>query len=262
MTRSQATPSSSQMITMERMIRERDNKLTQYRAVMEQAMEALEDMREFCMGDGVDDALAALRECLNKIVEPTGTYRGDGKDEGPVVRYDPKIKMGPPPMKDTFVAYVFEGKEPDKEPTEEKPVAWLHKYEALGGTAHHVSQFKRPPFISDAKEVESIPLYPKEYTSVGGAVIALSEFRRKEKECIQLREQLTRIEEKMKSYQDLMDAAAKEADTACEILRRCEVEMRYAGWGKLQKDNVGRRDVFGDVCEFLHPDEEQQHGTD
>jgi len=48
-----------------------------------------------------------------------------------------------------------------------------------------------------------------------------------------------------------MDATAKDADRAYELLRRAETEMRYAGWTKLELDNPARKDIYDDIKEFL-----------
>ncbi len=50
---------------------------------------------------------------------------------------------------------------------------------------------------------------------------------------------------------ELMDAHAKELDRAMELLRRAEVEMRYAGWLWLDKDNTARNGVYEQIKEFL-----------
>ena len=67
--RAQATPISSQIMTMERMISERDDEiyklqdqLTRYRAVMEMAAEALDNWFD----PKAEKALTALRECLKE----------------------------------------------------------------------------------------------------------------------------------------------------------------------------------------------------
>ena len=36
-----------------------------------------------------------------------------------------------------------------------------------------------------------------------------------------------------------------------ELLQRCEVEMRYAGWSRLLTDNYARKDIYDDIKEFL-----------
>ena len=57
--------------------------------------------------------------------------------------------------------------------------------------------------------------------------------------------------DKCRTYQELMDATAKDADRAYELLRRAETEMRYAGWNRLLTDNYGRKDIYDDIKEFL-----------
>jgi coproporphyrinogen III oxidase-like Fe-S oxidoreductase len=53
------------------------------------------------------------------------------------------------------------------------------------------------------------------------------------------------------SYKEMMDAIAKDADKAHELLRRAETEMRYAGWNQLLTDNYARKDIYDDIKEFL-----------
>ena len=53
------------------------------------------------------------------------------------------------------------------------------------------------------------------------------------------------------SYKELMDATAKDADKAYDLLRRAETEMRYAGWNRLLTDNYGRKDIYDDIKDFL-----------
>ena len=53
------------------------------------------------------------------------------------------------------------------------------------------------------------------------------------------------------SYKKLMDAHAKELDRAMELLRRAEVEMRYAGWTKYESDNSARNGVYEQIVRFL-----------
>ena len=53
------------------------------------------------------------------------------------------------------------------------------------------------------------------------------------------------------SYKEMMDATAKDADRAYELLRRAETEMRYAGWNRLLTDNYARKDIYDDIKEFL-----------
>lgn len=50
---------------------------------------------------------------------------------------------------------------------------------------------------------------------------------------------------------EVMSDLAKERDRARELLGRCENEMRYAGWAKLESDNSARNGVYEDVKEFL-----------
>ena len=57
--------------------------------------------------------------------------------------------------------------------------------------------------------------------------------------------------EKCDKYMEMMDATAKDADRAYELLRRAEVEMRYAGWNKYESDNYARKDIYDDIKEFL-----------
>ena len=59
------------------------------------------------------------------------------------------------------------------------------------------------------------------------------------------------VEGKMESYKELMDAHAKELDRAMELLRRAEVEMRYAGWTKYESDNSARNGVYEQIVRFL-----------
>ena len=53
------------------------------------------------------------------------------------------------------------------------------------------------------------------------------------------------------TYQELMDAHAKELDKAMELLRWAETEMRYAAWHVRRADNHGRTDVYEAIKEFL-----------
>ncbi len=66
--------------------------------------------------------------------------------------------------------------------------------------------------------------------------------------CVQIIDELTA---KMEAYKVLMDATAKDADRAYELLRRAENEMRYAGWTKLESDNPARNGVYEQIKEFL-----------
>jgi hypothetical protein len=66
--------------------------------------------------------------------------------------------------------------------------------------------------------------------------------------CVQIIDGLTA---KMEAYKEMMDATAKDADRAYELLRRAENEMRYAGWNKYESDNSARNGVYEQVKEFL-----------
>ena len=57
--------------------------------------------------------------------------------------------------------------------------------------------------------------------------------------------------EKCDTYKEMMDATAKDADRAYELLRRAEVEMRYAGWNKYEADNTARNGVYEQIVGFL-----------
>ncbi len=59
------------------------------------------------------------------------------------------------------------------------------------------------------------------------------------------------MRQKAESYKELMDAHAKELDRAMELLRRAEVEMRYAGWTKYESDNSARNGVYEQIVRFL-----------
>jgi len=52
-------------------------------------------------------------------------------------------------------------------------------------------------------------------------------------------------------YLKIHDAVAKDNDCLLALLRRCETEMRYAGWGKLEQDNYGRNDVYEEIVRTL-----------
>jgi hypothetical protein len=53
------------------------------------------------------------------------------------------------------------------------------------------------------------------------------------------------------TYKEMMDATAKDADRAYELLHRAETEMRYAGWNKYETDNTARNGVYEQIKEFL-----------
>ena len=52
-------------------------------------------------------------------------------------------------------------------------------------------------------------------------------------------------------HMEMMDDTAKDADRAYELLRRAEVEMRYAGWNKYESDNTARNGVYEQIVVFL-----------
>jgi hypothetical protein len=43
----------------------------------------------------------------------------------------------------------------------------------------------------------------------------------------------------------------KRINIAIKLLQRCENEMRYAGWDKLEADNTARNDVYEEVKQLL-----------
>jgi len=53
------------------------------------------------------------------------------------------------------------------------------------------------------------------------------------------------------SHQTEVDAIVKDSDRAFELLRRAEVEMRYAGWTKYENDNNARNGVYEEIKQFL-----------
>ena len=64
-------------------------------------------------------------------------------------------------------------------------------------------------------------------------------------------EEQQKLAAKMEAYKEMMDATAKDADRAYELLRRAETEMRYAGWTKLESDNPARNGVYEQIKRFL-----------
>ena len=54
-------------------------------------------------------------------------------------------------------------------------------------------------------------------------------------------------------YLNIHDAVVKDNDRLYELLSRCEVEMRYAGWTKLEADNTARNGVYEQVKHELYP---------
>ena len=53
------------------------------------------------------------------------------------------------------------------------------------------------------------------------------------------------------SHQTEVDAIVKDSDRAFELLRRAEVEMRYAGWTRYEADNSARNGVYEQIKQFL-----------
>ena len=66
-----------------------------------------------------------------------------------------------------------------------------------------------------------------------------------------LHEENKQWQDKCQAYIELHDAVVKDSDRAYELLRRCENEMRYAGWTKFEPDNPARNGVYEQVKEFL-----------
>ncbi len=59
--------------------------------------------------------------------------------------------------------------------------------------------------------------------------------------------------EKCDAYINIHDKVIQDNDQALDLLRQCEVEMRYAGWAREVGDNYGRFRVYSGVLNFLHP---------
>ena len=59
--------------------------------------------------------------------------------------------------------------------------------------------------------------------------------------------------DKCQRYIDVHDAVVNDNDRLYELLKWCEVEMRYAGWGTYEADNSGRNGVYEQVLSYLHP---------
>lgn len=57
--------------------------------------------------------------------------------------------------------------------------------------------------------------------------------------------------EKCDTYKEMMDATAKDADRAYELLRRAEMEMWYAGWDEYDAYNTARNGVYEQIVGFL-----------
>ena len=54
-------------------------------------------------------------------------------------------------------------------------------------------------------------------------------------------------------YLNIHDAVCRDNDRLYELLRRCEVEMRYAGWDKYEADNTARNGVYEQIKRTLYP---------
>ena len=59
------------------------------------------------------------------------------------------------------------------------------------------------------------------------------------------------MKETAESYKEMMDATAKDADRAYELLRRAEMEMWYAGWDEYDAYNTARNGVYEQIVRFL-----------
>jgi cell wall assembly regulator SMI1 len=57
--------------------------------------------------------------------------------------------------------------------------------------------------------------------------------------------------DKCQRYIDIHDAVVKDNDRLIELLRRAEVEMRYAGWNKYEADNSARNGVYEQIVRQL-----------
>jgi len=54
-------------------------------------------------------------------------------------------------------------------------------------------------------------------------------------------------------YLNIHDAVSRDNDRLYELLSRCEVEMRYAGWNKYEADNTARNGVYEQIKRTLYP---------
>ena len=57
--------------------------------------------------------------------------------------------------------------------------------------------------------------------------------------------------DKCQRYIEIHDAVMRDNDQALDLLRRAEVEMRYAGWTKCEADNRLRNRVYEEIKQFL-----------
>jgi len=53
-------------------------------------------------------------------------------------------------------------------------------------------------------------------------------------------------------YLNIHDAVSRDNDRLYELLSRCEVEMRYAGWNKYEADNTARNGVYEQIKRTLY----------
>jgi hypothetical protein len=66
---------------------------------------------------------------------------------------------------------------------------------------------------------------------------------------------MKQMQDQCDAYMKVHDAIAEDNDLLYAILRRAEVEMRYAGWGDYQDDNYGRYEVYRHIQEVLKGEE-------
>jgi hypothetical protein len=66
---------------------------------------------------------------------------------------------------------------------------------------------------------------------------------------------MKQMQDQCDAYMEVHDAIAEDNDLLYAILRRAEVEMRYAGWGDYQDDNYGRYEVYRHIQEVLKGEE-------
>ena len=57
-------------------------------------------------------------------------------------------------------------------------------------------------------------------------------------------------------YINIHDAVVRDHDRLYELLKRCEVEMRYAGWNKYDADNTARNGIYEQVKRTLYHEKE------
>jgi hypothetical protein len=66
---------------------------------------------------------------------------------------------------------------------------------------------------------------------------------------------MEQMQDQCDAYMEIHDAIAEDNDLLYAILRRAEVEMRYAGWDVRQEDNYGRYEVYNRIQEVLKGEE-------